>query len=128
MSAIQTMSEPPANSERRIDRPFGPPGRLEVEHTAEGETLILVLRGELDHASVAMLQGELGLLGSGGFRRLVIDLGGLEFMDSSGIAALIDGQRAAATDRRQLTLRDPRGEVQQVLELTGVLDHFIVEH
>ena len=52
--------------------------------------LTVKLSGELDHSAATRLRGELdGLIAQTGARRLVLDLKGLEFMDSSGIGLII---------------------------------------
>lgn len=53
---------------------------------------------------------------------LVLDMQGVTFCDSSGIASLIRIQRAASDQDSGLELRFVRGLVRSVLELAGVSD------
>jgi anti-anti-sigma factor len=55
---------------------------------------------------------------AGGSERLVFDLSGLEFMDSSGIALLA----AAAQRVREVEIREPPATVRRLLELTGLTE------
>ena len=53
-------------------------------------TLTVCLMGELDHSAAARVRAEIDpLIDGAGVRRLVFDVGRLEFMDSSGIGLII---------------------------------------
>ena len=52
--------------------------------------LIVRLSGELDHSAATAIRRELdALIAQTGVIRLILDLNGLEFMDSSGIGLII---------------------------------------
>jgi anti-sigma B factor antagonist len=55
---------------------------------------------------------------------VVIDVGGLVFLDSSGLHGLITAYHAARDAGRQLFLVNAGGVVADVLEMTGV-DHLL---
>ena len=57
------------------------PGQLVIEKTQQRDAVVLVLSGELDLASAPMLERELREAEATGPTRVVIDLGGLAFMD-----------------------------------------------
>jgi anti-anti-sigma factor len=101
------------------------PGQLVVESKTEGEEAVLILSGELDLASTPILERELAAVESAGARRILIDLAGVGFMDSTGLQALLRArERATADDRIQLTLRRGPHQVQRVFELTKTVDAF----
>ena len=78
-----------------------------VTFSAAGETLYAYLAGEIDHDAAQSLRMQLDdALVSRSPRTLIIDLGGVGFMDSSGIG-LILGQHAPA-------------QLQKVLRLAGI--------
>jgi anti-anti-sigma factor len=85
-----------------------------------GQALVLSAEGELDVSTAQRL-----LLAVQDALRaapvlLVIDLGGVEFVDSVGLAALVNTQRAAgATTLRFVTSTPP---VRRALELVGLRD------
>ena len=54
-------------------------------------------------------------------QRLSVDLGGIRFLDSSGIRALLHCQRQAREHGGDLVVVDLQPTVLQVLEITGVL-------
>ncbi len=80
------------------------PGQLVIEKTHEQGAVVLVLSGELDLASAPMLERELREAEAASPSRLVIDLGGLAFMDSTGLQALLRARERANTNGHQLAL------------------------
>ena len=97
-----------------------PPFAIEIEQRA-GRT-ILNLSGELDLATVGELEDALT-------QRLearedvVIDLRSLQFMDSSGVRALVAGHAAAQNGHGSLVIvRAQRGsEVDRVIDVSGIV-------
>jgi len=57
-------------------------------------------------------------------RRLVVDASELEFIDSSGISALLALRERVADGGGHFELRDPTPAVRRVIEITGLLDTF----
>ncbi|MBF4624801.1 STAS domain-containing protein [Clavibacter sp. VKM Ac-2872] len=58
-------------------------------------------------------------------RRIVVDLAGVEFIDSSGLGALIAGLRAARDGGGDLRIAAPGPQVAMVLQLSN-LDRVLV--
>jgi anti-sigma B factor antagonist len=84
---------------------------------------VLELTGELDLATAPELEGALhDRLGNG--ESLVVDLRGLEFMDSSGVRALVAGHTAAKEAGCPFVIvRAPHGsEVDRVIDVSGIAD------
>jgi anti-sigma B factor antagonist len=74
---------------------------------AEGAILV-ALFGELDLSEVEQVREVLGAAEAKQPQVLVIDLRGLEFMDSSGIRAVVEADiRAKSDGRRLLLVRGP---------------------
>jgi stage II sporulation protein AA (anti-sigma F factor antagonist) len=92
-------------------------GSLEVEQETSGATVVRLV-GEIDISNAEALGVELDHVIDGAGDRLVVDLGALEFMDSSGIALLL---RTAARVT-SLELRNPSEVVRRIIEYTGVAD------
>lgn len=55
-----------------------------------------------------------------GHYNLAVDLGGVEFMDSSGLAVLISGLRRTREHDGALVLISPTASVKRVLTITGL--------
>lgn len=56
--------------------------------------------------------------------RLVVDLSGLTFIDSSGISELLKVAKDVGERGQEFELRDPAPTIRRVLEITGLLSHF----
>jgi anti-sigma B factor antagonist len=100
------------------------PGPLRIESRREGDTTVVVLEGELDLASAPDLERELRDAESNGSARVLIDLGGLGFMDSTGLQALLRARERANSSQHDLVLRRGPHQVQRVFELTKTVDAF----
>jgi anti-sigma B factor antagonist len=57
---------------------------------------------------------------------IIVDLAGLEFIDSSGIAALARGRKLARRAGRDVLLAVPQHQALRVLALTRLIDVFPV--
>jgi anti-anti-sigma factor len=91
--------------------------RIRVEWA--DETVFLRLSGELDIAVTEELEGSVKAVAGSSARRVVLDLSGLDFMDSSGLRALLRAQEAVGSNGRSFVLADPAPAVQRVLDVTG---------
>ena len=80
----------------------------------------VTLEGELDTSNVAQLYEELAELTRQGVRHITIDLAGLEFVDSTGLSALIAAHKRAASQGGELILHSPGRDIQRQFEMTGV--------
>lgn len=87
---------------------------------------VIVLRGELDPHTAPRLERAIDDLLVDGPVDLVLDLGGLGFVDSSGLRVLIAAQQRLADAGRTLALRSPSDTVHRLLEITGLLDHLTI--
>ena len=89
-----------------------------VTFSAAGETLYAYLAGEIDHDTAQSLRMQLDdALVSRSPRTLIIDLGGVGFMDSSGIGLILGRQRVLGTSLR---LQHAPAQLQKVLRLAGI--------
>ena len=84
-------------------------------------TLTVKLRGELDHSVAAGVRAELDeLILDPGVRRLVFDLNGLEFMDSSGIGLIIGRYKLMARRGGSVAVRSPGRRVDRIFQMSGL--------
>lgn len=91
-----------------------------VDLDAEGVDLV-TLRGELDFASGEPLSTAFAGL-SGGWRRVVVDLAGLEFVDSSGVKMLVAAARAIEGAGGTFVLAGPTAMVRRVFDILHLAD------
>lgn len=103
------------------------PGQLEIGRRNDADGVTLVVRGEIDLASAPALARELRDARSRPARRIVIDLADLEFIDSTGIHALIQAQLAAELDGHELVLTHVPPQTQRLFSLTGINERFNLE-
>jgi len=84
----------------------------------------IAVSGELDLSNAAEL--EKVLLETEqvqGVERIWLDIGELEFIDSSGIAILVEAINRSSSDSNRLRLTgSPSPEVRRVIEITGIAD------
>jgi anti-sigma B factor antagonist len=92
------------------------------EVSPERERVIVAPRGELDMATVGTVEQELRRLHEAGFRSIVLDLGGLTFMDSSGLHLVMRWAHEATRDGFEFELEPGPPAVQRLFELAAVTD------
>ena len=84
-------------------------------------TLVIHLKGDLDHHSAESLRQEMDrLLCDLSVHRVVLDLSGLGFMDSSGIGLIIGRYKLMARRGGTVAVSCPEGRVDQIFEMSGL--------
>ncbi len=78
------------------------------------------MEGEVDLSNAAGLREHLIEQVQQGNYNLAVDLAGVEFMDSSGLAVLISGLRRSKEHGGSLVLISPTSSVERVLTITGL--------
>jgi anti-sigma B factor antagonist len=78
--------------------------------------------GELDLATVPVVDAQLTELSSSGFPQLIVDLRGVRFLDSTGIRMLFSWQVRSEADGVAFSVIPGPRAVQRVLEVAGVDD------
>lgn len=90
-------------------------------HT-EGRAAIIAVSGELDLSSSPSLEAELERVSGTESELLMLDLRGLEFMDSTGLSTIVKAHQQLTEGGRVLYLIRGPQQVQRLLDLTGVAD------
>jgi anti-sigma B factor antagonist len=99
-------------------------GRATITHHTVGHRAVISVGGEIDLLSAPELRQAIDeALATGGLE-LWIDLTATEFMDSSGLHALLEAQERVCELRRRLTIICPPGSVRRLFEVAGVVDRF----
>jgi anti-anti-sigma factor len=96
---------------------------LTIEPLAGG-AVRLALRGELDLEHAYTFDEELRRVEALKPPCIVLDLKGLAFLDSSGLARLLAARRRARRDNRKLLMVRGARPVQRLLAITAVGEHF----
>jgi anti-anti-sigma factor len=98
-----------------------PTAKLRITVTRDGDRENVVVAGELDLATVDQLHARLAEIEGAEVRTVVLDLRALEFLDSTGIGALLAAQkRLRAAGRHLVLIKSPSTPIAQVLASTGV--------
>lgn len=99
---------------------------LVIDTRAEGERRRLVLSGELDLASAGSLAEAIATACAEGAKAIDLDIGALEFIDSTGLRAILSSRVVCAESDCALTVSpeaDKVGpQVRRLLQVTGLLE------
>lgn len=93
---------------------------LRVEICRDGVIATVTVGGELDLANAAQLTERLLTIARTNPERLVLDLGGLVFVDVAGARALDQAYKVLEAGC-PVILRRPRPSARKVLRLTGLM-------
>ncbi|GAC1659866.1 MAG: anti-sigma factor antagonist BldG [Candidatus Elarobacter sp.] len=99
---------------------------LSIHVRVVGENQVFELIGSLDIATSPTVRAALTSASERGSHRLVVDLGGVDFLDSTGLGALIGGQRRAKEFGGEVRLVAKEGQILRLLRITGLLNVFAV--
>ena len=86
--------------------------------TIDGGAL-LVLSGELDLSSAPMLRACLRTITDAGAQCVVVDVGGLRFVDASGIRAIAAEARRVRKRNGTVIVRSPRPWTRRLFDVLG---------
>lgn len=95
---------------------------LTVEIDPDGT---IIVHGDIDIAGGPTLEAE--ILSHEGSNPVVIDLGDVTFIDSSGLRSLLSASRRAHARDSTVKLRSVGPEVTRFLQITGTADQFTIE-
>ena len=95
-------------------------GSLALRSEREGDSHVIELIGELDLDGAPRLEEELRRVESSDAGAIIVDLGRLDFIDSTGIRLLVMAAERCQPGRFSL-LRGPR-QVHRVFEITDLAD------
>ena len=86
----------------------------------------LFVRGELDIDNASEFGEQLTQAMAESHSPTMVDLSGVEFIDSSGINALIEAQRTAPSHGTELVLVAPSTSCRRVFEILGMTTQFTI--
>jgi anti-anti-sigma factor len=102
---------------------------FEIDTSLTAGKYVIGLKGELDLSASPQLEAALLEAEQSHAKEIVVDLGELTFVDSSGLAVLVHAAGRSASNGDQLRITPGREQVASVLRLTGLDAHlpFLVE-
>ena len=92
---------------------------------SNGKAQVIRLGGELDLYNADAVRDALFSACNGGPERVVVDLGEVEFMDSTALGVLIEA-RTKLPNRKAFLLAAPGLETRRALQISGLDRHFSV--
>jgi anti-sigma B factor antagonist len=99
---------------------------LEITVADEEEGTVVRLQGRIDiDSSPALRDRLLAILGGQGPTAVIFDLTEVPYIDSSGIATLIEGLKVARNRHIAFCLQGLQGRLLHLFEVTGVMNLFM---
>jgi anti-sigma B factor antagonist len=99
---------------------------LTVRDQWDDDVATVEVSGEIDLGTVGAFSAHLGDIVGRNPKRLVIDLSGVAFVDSSGLHAFVRVRRDLP-ESCPVVLRSPRHQIRQVFDITGLAPVFAFE-
>ena len=93
---------------------------LLLESRESGPWMVVQPKGEIDLYTAPRLKEELSSLIEEGRSRIVVDLSGVEFLDSTGLGVLIGTLKRCREADGELVLAGARETADKVLRITGL--------
>ena len=90
---------------------------LEIHTEAIADGVLVRPIGEIDLSCAAMLRQQLGQVQHDRPARLLIDLRDVPYMDSSGVATLVEAMQIARRTGSRLVLAAPQEKVRSIFEI-----------
>jgi len=97
--------------------------RVETHRPREG-VAVISLGGEVDVYTSPRVKQEVVDLLSNGTHKLVVDLSGVEYLDSTGLGVLIGGLKRAREREGDLKLVCDNLRIHRIFEITGLTKIF----
>jgi anti-sigma B factor antagonist len=102
---------------------MGVEDQLRIVLRREGDRAVLALDGELDMASAPLLADALDGAELAPDTMIVLDLQSLQFIDSTGLRAILSLRERCRESGRQFAVTRGSPQVQRLLDITGVAGH-----
>ena len=93
---------------------------MQVHTSTIGDATVLRCEGRLTMGTAPTLRSAIDSAVTSGQARLVIDLAGTAFVDSSGLGALVSGLKRTRQVGGDLRIASPQEQVRMVLDLTNL--------
>jgi anti-anti-sigma factor len=95
--------------------------RLAIDVIPDGHAVTLLLHGHMEAGTVGAVRACLEHLDSC-WSSVILDMRGVTFIDSSGVAVLLNASRELDVGLRRMELRHVHDAVARVLELSGAAE------
>jgi len=96
---------------------------LTVESNAKG---VVVVAGELSLAEAPILERHLAEVLAKASSAIVVDLAGVDFIDSTGLSVLVRAQQQATERGIEFGVQNPGAQAHRLLSLTGLEERLTI--
>ncbi len=100
---------------------------LTVDMREDGDACTLALIGELALADAATLEDQINIGLRSGAARIIVDIAGVEFVDSTGLGVLVRGKQRAGEIEVEFGIINPTAQVSRLLDLTGLAERLTLQ-
>jgi anti-sigma B factor antagonist len=97
---------------------------LTLSTRVEGDSTVVLVGGEIDVYTAPKLREQIIDLVSGGSYRLVVDMEGVEFLDSTGLGVLVGGLKRVRAHEGSLKLVCTQERILKIFRITGLTKVF----
>jgi anti-sigma B factor antagonist len=94
-------------------------GTVALRSRRDGGVHVIELAGEVDIANAPEIEEELKRVEATDAEAIIVDLSGLDFIDSSGLRLLVMANARSRADSGRLTLLRPRDAIFRVFTMSG---------
>jgi anti-sigma B factor antagonist len=99
---------------------------IDLQLDKAGETVTVIVKGDIDMSSSTKMRDALAPLFQNENKVVVVDLSGVSYIDSSGIATLVEGLQWSHSSKNKFRLAALTPGVKDVFEIARLLTVFEV--
>lgn len=114
-------------TDRENDAAPGQPREFSVGVSDGDGVTVVTVEGEVDLYTAPRLRERLDEFIAEGRKSLVVDLSGMDFIDSTGLGVLVGALKRIRQAGGDLTLRHPTRSTHKILEIAGLTKLFSIE-
>ena len=93
-----------------------------MERTSQDGIELVLVEGEVDIATASKLISVLNSSVADAIKSVIVDLSRVGFMDSTGLALLINANRRLSLRRKGFAVICPPGQLRRVFEITDMIE------
>ena len=94
---------------------------MDISFSRDGNTLVVSIKGEIDHHTAAMARERIDarfLMEP--VKNMVIDMSGVNFMDSAGIGLIMGRMNRVSSVGGKLSIKSPKPQIKKLLKLSKI--------
>jgi anti-sigma B factor antagonist len=101
-------------------------GQLQIAIARQGTVIIVTPTGDIDLNASPTLRAELRKIATEPGDRLVVNLGGVPYMDSSGVATLVEALQACHKNRKKMVICGLTPRVHSIFGIARLETVFLI--